>query len=82
MKFPRNEHTSQVVVQQNVWLTHRLLVSLLILAESEFKRKLEYQQASRREIELHSESTIVIVIVATVLVPTAINEEKYKKLQS
>lgn len=76
MKFPRNEHTSQVVVQQNVWLTHRLLVSLLILAESEFKRKLEYQQASRREIELHSESTIVIVIVATVLVPTAINEEK------
>lgn len=76
MKFSRNEHTSQVVVQQNVWLTHRLLVSLLILAESEFKRKLEYQQASRREIELHSESTIVIVIVATVLVPTAINEEK------
>lgn len=76
MKFPHNEHTSQVVVQQNVWLTHRLLVSLLILAESEFKRKLEYQQASRREIELHSESTIVIVIVATVLVPTAINEEK------
>lgn len=76
MKFPRKEHTSQVVVQQNVWLTHRLLVSLLILAESEFKRKLEYQQASRREIELHSESTIVIVIVATVLVPTAINEEK------